>query len=510
MSGLAQHFSRFRANIVGDNATFKGPYGVKQVLYCDWVASGRLYLPIEEKLLKDFGPFVANTHTETSVTGTRMTHAYHIAKDIIKQHVNANATDSLIMTGSGMTGAINKFQRILGLRIPEKWRKFVHIPEHERPVVFVTHMEHHSNHTSWLETIADVEKIEPDEHGLVNLGHLLQLLDKYAKRSTKIAAITACSNVTGVTTPYHSIAEIMHRHNGLCFVDFACSAPYVRIDMHPENPLQALDAIYFSPHKFLGGPGTPGVLVFCNSLYRNSTPDHPGGGTVRWTNPWKEHIYLDSIEDREDGGTPAFLQTIKTALCIKLKDEMGVDNIARREEELLEIAFTELNRIRGLHIMAGHLKQRQGVVSFYLEHTHYNLVVKLLNDRFGIQVRGGCSCAGTYGHYLLNLDQAVSTTIKSEILGGNLEHKPGWVRLSLHPTLTDEELYYFCDSVAQIAAHYEEWKKDYRYLGHKNEFIHHLDMGNEHYIVEAWFENLHTSAPACNNFTVANNCMLAL
>lgn len=290
---LEQYFQQFRDNIIGIDQEFESPYGQQQIIYTDWTASGRLYRPIEEKLMNQFGPFVANTHTETTVSGTAMTKAYHQARHIIKKHVHANSDDILITDGTGMTGVVNKFQRILGLKVPENLKNFITIPAEKKPIVFISHMEHHSNQTSWLETIADVEVIPSSEDGLFSLENLELLLEKYKERPFKIASITSCSNVTGIRTPYHEVAKIMHQNNGLCFVDFACSGPYVKIDMHPEDAESYLDAIFFSPHKFLGGPGTCGVLVFNKKLYQNVVPDNPGGGTVSWTNPWGEHKYID-------------------------------------------------------------------------------------------------------------------------------------------------------------------------------------------------------------------------
>jgi len=319
---LEAYFKKYRDNIIGVDKSFQSPYGEKPIVYADWTASGRLYEPIEKKMRYEFYPLVGNTHTETNITGSSMTMAYHNALHLIKKHVNAGPTDLIISSGSGMTGVVNKFQRILGLKVYEKHRKYIDLPIDERPLVFITHMEHHSNQTTWLETIADVEIINPDSDGLVDLEHFADLLEQYKYRKVKYAAVTACSNVTGIETPYYKMAEMMHEAGGYIFVDFACSAPYVNINMHPGDEKQKLDAIFFSPHKFLGGPGTSGILIFCKSLYHNTIPDNPGGGTVDWTNPWGKHKYLDDIEMREDGGTPSFLQTIKTALCVKLKEEM--------------------------------------------------------------------------------------------------------------------------------------------------------------------------------------------
>jgi selenocysteine lyase/cysteine desulfurase len=459
---MQTYFKPFKSNIVGNDATFPSPYHSAQpIVYADWTASGRCYRPIEELLLDEIAPFVANTHTETNTTGMTMTLAYHQALVHIKRHVNADTNDAIIATGSGMTGVVNKFQRILGFRIHENFKNQVQIPELERPIVFVTHMEHHSNQTSWLETIADVEIIEPTQDGLVDLAYFQQLLEKYKHRKTKIAAITSCSNVTGVFTPYHQIAAMIHQVGGLCFVDFACSAPYIDINMHPENPLEALDAIYFSPHKFLGGPGTSGVLIFNKNLYQNEVPDTPGGGTVEWTNPWKKHRYIDDIEQREDGGTPAFLQTIKVALCIKLKEAMGVANILKREKEQNKLVWSQLENIPNLHILASNIKERLSIFSFYVDDLHFNLGVKLLNDRFGIQVRGGCSCAGTYGHYLLNIQNEQSESITNQIDAGDFTNKPGWIRMSLHPTMSDEEILYITNAIAELAIFHKDWAKDY-------------------------------------------------
>lgn len=487
-TSLEQYFKKFRDNIIGIDQQFTSPFGQQKIIYTDWTASGRLYRPIEEKMMNDFGPFVANTHTETTVSGTAMTMAYHEARHIIKHHVNASENDVLITDGTGMTGVVNKFQRILGLKIPENLKAYTNIPEEKRPVVFVSHMEHHSNQTSWLETIAHVEVIPACEKGLLCLDSFAELLEKHKNRTLKIASITSCSNVTGIRTPYHEVAKMMHRYNGVCFVDFACSAPYVDINMHPEDEEAYLDAIFFSPHKFLGGPGTSGVLIFNKKLYKNMIPDNPGGGTVSWTNPWGEHKYIDNIEDREDGGTPGFLQVIKTALAVRLKEQMGVGNILQREHEIVEYVFSELGKIPNLNILAGQHQNRLGVISFYIDKLHFNLGVKLLNDRFGIQTRGGCSCAGTYGHFLLHVDKELSHILTDKITAGDLIEKPGWIRMSIHPTTTDAEVHYVCESIKALAENFPEWSKDYEYNKCSNEFVHKNAQPAEQEMVGKWFK----------------------
>ncbi|MHB8905372.1 MAG: aminotransferase class V-fold PLP-dependent enzyme [Melioribacteraceae bacterium] len=484
---LEKYFSQYRKKIIGINQEFDSPNGRKKIIYADWIASGRLYEPIENTLNQKFYPYVGNTHSESSVTGTTMTKAYAEAKKIIKRHVNASPEDVIIFAGFGMTVAVNKFQRLLGLRVCEQLQKYTRIPDDEKPVVFLTHMEHHSNQTSWLETICEVVIIEPDEQGLVDLNHFEQLLKQFDNRKLKIGSFTAASNVTGIQPPYHLMAKMMHQHGGLCFVDFAAAAPYVDINMHPNDPLEKLDAIFFSPHKFLGGPGTSGVLIFDSKLYKRQVPDNPGGGTVDWTNPWGQHKYIEDIELREDGGTPGFLQAIKTALAVNLKDEIGVKNILEREHELLKTAFERFDNIPSIHILAQETRNRLGIISFYVEDIHYNLMVKLLNDRFGIQVRGGCSCAGTYGHYLLHVDPTRSKHIAEKINRGDLSEKPGWVRLSLHPTITNEELDFVLNAIEEVITNVKEWSKDYTYSSKTNEFCHKSQPLNGFEDINQWF-----------------------
>lgn len=480
---LEQHFALFRNETIGSKSEIDTPFGTQPLVYCDWIASGRLYRPIEKRMVDELGPWVANTHSEASATGKAMTQAYHHGQKIIKDHVNAGPDDILISAGSGMTAVINKFQRILGLRSAASSSQArdlsCGLPQRQAgkdpnaPVVFITHMEHHSNHISWLETIAEVVVIEPDEHLQVDPQVLDNLLSRYAHRPLKLGSFSAASNVTGFIPPYRELARVMHRHGGYAFVDFAASAPYVDMDMHPsDDPEGYLDALFFSPHKFLGGPGSAGVLIFNKKLYHSSVPDNPGGGTVNWTNRWGERSYVTDIEAREDGGTPPFLQTIRTSLAIEVKNAMGVQAMALREKELLRTAVNGLQAIPGLIILGQGVPhdEQLGVLSFYTEQLHHNLIVALLNDRFGIQVRGGCSCAGTYGHWLLHVDRHDSTRISQEIDRGDLSHKPGWVRLSLHPTMGTDQLDYVIDAIGQTVKNGAVWGKDYRFNNGNGEF----------------------------------------
>ncbi|MGB5818420.1 MAG: aminotransferase class V-fold PLP-dependent enzyme [Saonia sp.] len=488
ISKLETYFQQFSKNIIGYEHEFNAINNPQRLLYADWIASGRLYGPIEDTMRNVIGPMVANTHSFSSETGKASTYAYKHAREIIKQHVNADRNDVLVTAGTGMTGVLSRLQRIMGLRWPDAVKDKLTLTEVERPVVFISHMEHHSNHVPWMETIADVVIVPCNENNLICPDNLEIEIKKYRNRPLKIGSFTACSNVTGIITPYHELAKIMHRHGGYCFVDFAASAPYVDINMHPEQEEERLDAICFSPHKFLGGPGTCGILVFNKKLYNTNCPDVPGGGNVKWTNPLGAYGYYDDIETKEDGGTPGFLQVMRAALAIRLKEKMGVEEIAQREEELLALCFDRLRQVPGLYILGDNDQKRIGCVSFGIKGVHYNLIVRLLNDRFGIQVRGGWSCASTYGHYLLNISKDTSKQIIKDIQDNDLTHKPGWVRLSLHPVTTNEELLFICDAIGQIVEKIEDWGKGYRYNPQSNEFDF-SNCGDEKIIKEVkdWF-----------------------
>ena len=488
-SKFEEHFEPFRNNTIGNSSYFSSIEGPKQLIYADWIASGRLYMTIEHTINTFVGPMMANTHSFSSETGKASTYGYQYAREIIKKHVNANEDDVLVTTGTGMTGALARLQRLLGIRYPGTIKDIMFIPENDRPVVFISHMEHHSNQVPWMETIADVVIVPCGEDLLVDPRQLEELLIQYQDRPVKIGSFTACSNVTGIITPYSELSKVMHQHGGYCFVDFAASAPYVDIDMHPENPEERLDAIFFSPHKFLGGPGSCGVLVFNKSLYKTTCPDVPGGGNVKWTDPWGGYGYYKDIETLEDGGTPGILQTMRAAMAIRLKEKMGVQNMENREKELLELCFGELNSITGLHILGDQTSRRIGCISFIVENVHYNLVVRLLNDKFGIQVRGGWSCSSTYGHHLFKIGKDESNKIIAGIQKQDFSHKPGWVRLSLHPITTNVEALLMCNAIRKVVENVKEWKKDYRYNQKTNEFEHlYADDNKLVNRIKGWFD----------------------
>ena len=468
IDSLQTYFEQFRKHTIGVNHQFESIYGTQNQVYADWVASGRLYQPIEDIICKKIGPLMANTHSFSSESGKASTYAYHEARRIIKRHVNAGGDDILITTGTGMTGALAKLHRIMGLR-----PKGTISTSEERPVVFISHMEHHSNQVSWMALDVDVVVLEPDENLQICLKALEKELKYYKDRKVKIGSFTACSNVTGVIAPLHKLAELMHAQNGFCFVDFAASAPYETMDMHPENLAQKLDAIFFSPHKFLGGPGTCGVLIYDKMLHKNSIPDNPGGGNVKWTNPWGEYGYHTDLETREDGGTPGILQVIRTALCLKLKERMNSIKMKQREHELLELFYDAVTDLKAVEVLGNRNEDRIGCVSFNIRGMHYNLVVRLLNDRFGIQTRGGWSCASSLAHYFFNIEAEKSKVLMKNIENQELTDKPGWVRVSLHPIMTDAEVIFITDAIKAIITNQREWALEYTYNPATNEFDSH-------------------------------------
>lgn len=457
---MLRDFTPYRNHVIGQD-----------LLYADWTASGRLYAPIERFLTDQVGPLVANTHTETSFMGAAMTAAYHEARHILKRHVRARPEDVLLFCGFGMTAAVNKLQRILGLRVPEQLcdrdrcggGDACSLRRAPKPVVYLTHLEHHSNQTSWNECCVEVRVVPRGPDGLPDQAWLDADLTSVEGKRPVLASFSACSNVTGVKTPYPALSKCIHRHGGRCFVDFAASAPYVDIDLDPPDPETRPDAVFFSPHKFLGGPGSSGVLIFDKALYHNRVPDQPGGGTVLWTNPWGEQSYIEDIELREDGGTPGFLQAIRASLAVLLKEDMGTAAIHERETLLVARLMAGLKAHPKVRILEPDLTHRLAIVSFWVPDVHYNLIVRLLSDRFGIQVRGGCSCAGTYGHILMGVDRITSRHITDSINHGDLSLKPGWVRVSLHPVMTEAEVDHIVLAVHAVIDHHKDWATAYRF-----------------------------------------------
>ena len=488
-------FSFLRDQTIGIDSIINTPFGQRLMVYCDFTASGRCLKFIEEYLMH-IQRHYANTHTEDDITGKNMTHLLHQAEKIIKDSVNAGPKGKIICSGAGSTGAIYRFQQIVGTALSPATKSFLWNVHKEfikynpnadffefinsyKPVIFVGPYEHHSNEISWRESLAVVKRVNLTPDGLIDLNHLEELLQKPEFQSRmRIGSFSAASNVTGIKTPVHDIARLLHKYNALACFDYAASAPYVRIDMNPDPGQKggdpSLDAVFISPHKFLGGPGSCGVLVFNDNIYhKDLAPSISAGGTVLYVNPVTQEYFSD-IEEREKAGTPGVLQTLKAGMAFDIKDKLTPEKIEQRELELLNMAFDFWKQNPNIEILGNQdPEKRVAIVSFIIKdpwkkHLHPKFITALLNDLFGIQSRAGCSCAGPYGHILLNIDINTSVRYRSCIVNGNEGIKPGWCRVGFHYTMDNEEAMYVIKAVDFIA------RKGYMFLPLYN---FHLDSG---------------------------------
>lgn len=447
---------RIRHSIIGDRKSIRTPFGDRPLVYADYVASGRSLSFIEDFVRQQVLPYYGNTHTEASYTGAQITALREEARSEIKRSLNCRSDDQLIFCGAGATAAINKLIDMLNLRLsPELAERYLcdaSIRESERPIVFIGPYEHHSNELPWRESLAEVVTIPLTEYGQIDLSELEQKLQQYAVRSLLIGSFSAASNVTGIKSNVAAITALLKQYGALVFWDYAAAAPYMGIDMNGENPL---DAVFISPHKFIGGPGTPGILVVKKALLKNSVPAIVGGGTVTYVTP-EDHLYTNNPESREEGGTPAIVESIRAGLVFKLQREVGIDEIERLEGNLINRAISRFSDCSNLEILGNSDVPRLAIMSLRFKHgdkdLHYGFVVSLLNDLFGIQVRGGCSCAGPYGHSLLGMAMPYSRAIEAEIQRGNSVLRPGWVRLNFNYFIDEDEFEYLVRAVELVAS----------------------------------------------------------
>lgn len=457
---------KIRESVIGRDTAVDTPFGLRRVTYADYTASGRSLSFIEDYIRDRVLPLYANTHTETSGTGLQTTRFREDAREIIRKSVGATKTDhAVIFAGSGSTGAVDRLVNILGIRLPSTLDSAhelgSHIPANERPAVFVGPYEHHSNELPWRESIADVIEIEEDSDGQISLRDLEERLDEFADRPLKIGSFSAASNVTGIISDTRAVSELLHHHGALTFWDFAAAAPYVDIDMGSaeEGNLNYKDAIFISPHKLIGGPGTPGVLVVRRDLLTNSVPAVPGGGTVQYVSP-DHHRYIPDQEHREEGGTPAIIESIRAGLVFKLKGDVGIERIRQTEHGFIRRAIESWRSNPNIRILGNPEAERLSIVSFVVRAPggvlHHNFVVAVLNDLFGIQARGGCSCAGPYGHRLLGIDLETSGQFEAVIAKGCEVIKPGWVRVNFNYFIPEEEFEYILEAVHLVAN--EGWR----------------------------------------------------
>ncbi|WP_293266920.1 aminotransferase class V-fold PLP-dependent enzyme [Neptunomonas sp.] len=452
---------KIRASVIGENNIINTSFGQQPLVYADYTASGRSLGFIEDYIRQQVLPFYANTHTETSYTGAQTSTFREEARQEIRSAINAREEDQVIFCGSGATAAINKLIDMMNIRLPydldNRYKLQQHIPEDERPVVFIGPYEHHSNELPWRESIAELVVIPLTHDGLLDLVALEAQLKRYSNRPMKIGSFSAASNVTGLKTDIEAVAQLLHRYDALSFWDYAAAAPYVGIDMRDsKNTLSnsSKDAVFISPHKFIGGPGTPGILVVNQRVINNLVPAVPGGGTVLYVTP-EDHRYITNIERREEGGTPAIIESIRAGLVFKLQQAVGTQEIERREALFVKHALTRWSTYDNIEILGNLNAPRLSIISLRIKHNdkdlHYGFVVALLNDLFGIQARGGCSCAGPYGHSLLGMDMAYSKALEEQLLEGQMILRPGWVRLNFNYFISEESFNYIVRAIELIA-----------------------------------------------------------
>jgi len=467
-----------RQQIVGVDSTFETPFGERLMVYCDYTASGRC-LRFVESYLQSLQRVYANTHTEDDITGRSMSQLLHEAEEAIKKSVNAGPNGRIIACGTGATGAIDKLQQIIGVTLAPATRMNLEealnrVPADiggdslaallcdVQPVVFIGPYEHHSNEISWRQSLATTIEVRLDATGNIDLAHLEELLkDPRYEHRQRIGSFSAASNVTGIRSDVHKIASLLHKYDAIACFDFAACAPYVEIDMNPapqgEDDDPSIDAVFVSPHKFLGGPGSSGVLVFNERIYnRELPPSMSAGGTVDYVG-LKDQDFISRIEEREKAGTPGVLQTLKAGLVFQIKDNVGVDVINAREHELTRRAMKSWAGDENIEVLGNpDPSSRVGITSFNIKdgtgkYLHHKFITVLLNDLFGIQSRAGCSCAGPYGHRLLDIDEETSERYRFAVQQGHCGLKPGWCRVGLHWVMDDAEANYIIDAVHFLA-----------------------------------------------------------
>lgn len=474
-------FETIKKELIGEYTSFNTPYGRRIMTYGDYTASGRSLHFIEE-YMNYIQKLYANSHTEDSVTGLTMTELLHKAEKNIKNMFNAK-DHYIIPTNSGATGAIVKLSEILGIYMEPALR--VKIDEYisqsneisnmdelfknNRPVIFVGPYEHHSNELIWKESIAEVVVIDLDEKGKIDVEELKKKIvnPEYANR-VKLGSFSASSNITGIKSDIYEIAKIMHENGGYVAFDFAASGPYVKIDMYKDEN-SYFDAIYLSPHKFIGGPSSSGLLLISKKLYNHELPPTvAGGGTVDYVSSFG-YEFTEDVEAREKAGTPGILQVIRAALAIEIKESLGIEKIEKIEHAYMDRVFNRLNKNEKVNILGSHDPMaRVSIMSFNIRHgdgyLNPRFVARIFNDLFGIQSRAGCSCAGPYGHRLLNIDKELSEKYRIVIKKGTSSLKPGWVRVNFHFTMTQAEVDFIMDAIEFIAEYgylfLDEYKVD--------------------------------------------------
>ncbi|XP_052189175.1 uncharacterized protein LOC127799298 [Diospyros lotus] len=496
--------SWLQTQIIGRDAEFESPFGRRRLTYADHTASGRSLLYIENYITSNVLPFYGNSHTSDSYVGHRTTRTVREASEYVKKCMGGGEDDALIFCGSGSTAAIKRLQEMMGIAIPSllRERALECLSSKERWVVFLGPYEHHSNLLSWRNSLAEVVEIGLDHNGLIDMEALrLQLASYQHTKRPMLGSFSACSNVTGIETDTRALSHLLHQFGAFACFDFAASGPYVKIEMR-SGETDGYDAVFLSPHKFAGGPGSPGVLLMSKALYqlRSSPPSTCGGGTVNFVNGFneKDTLYVDDIEEREDAGTPPIVQKVRAAMAFWVKEYIGHQVIEKQEQMYIEKALQRLLPNNNIWILGSTSAKRQAILSFLIHSTAYSplfpeassgdgangvrelymwsetgnwrdkplhgpFVAKLLNDLFGVQARGGCACAGPYGHSLLNVDETKSLAFRSAIQMGYNGVKPGWTRVSFPYYMKKEEFEFILAAIEFIAIYGQRFLPLYRF-----------------------------------------------
>jgi selenocysteine lyase/cysteine desulfurase len=455
---FAEAAAFIRQHEVGRRAWLDTPFGRRLLCYADLTATGR-YLHFVEAWIRRLRPYYANTHTAVSTTGRILTQLREEARAVVHRAVRAGPDDVVLFCGSGATAAVNKLVGLLGLRLPEplerRYALSSRIPAAERPVILIGPYEHHSNELPWVETIADVVEIGLTPEGTTDLEDLRRRLRELTGRPLVIGSFSAASNVTGVLSDVRGIARVLHEHGALAFFDYAAAAPYTPIDMHPADPAERIDALFLSPHKFVGGPQASGILVAHRELFAARTPERPGGGTVDYVAGARPEAidYVRRLDEREEGGTPAILSDIRAGVCFLVKEMLDAEEILAHEIAMTKAALARLARHPKIQLLGPQGVDRLAIISFNIADLHHDFVAALLDHLFGIQNRAGCSCAGPYGHRLLGIDHATSERYRSMIQRGYGGVKPGWVRMTLPYYASPEDVDFLLSAVEFVADH---------------------------------------------------------
>jgi selenocysteine lyase/cysteine desulfurase len=452
--------ARIRAGMIGDGDLLPGPYGPRRLTYADHAASGRALDFVEDCIRRQVLPSYGNTHSESSATGRHTTMLREQARSVIHRAVGGTQDDLVVFCGSGSTAAVDKLTRLLG--VPSR-HSVSPGREGERPVVLVGPYEHHSHELPWRESVADVIAVGEDRDGGVDPADLQARLVQFRDRPLRIGSFSAASNVTGILADTAGITALLHRHGALAFWDYTAAAPYVPIRMREDGC--AKDAVVFSPHKLPGGPQTPGVLVVRRELVRSGVPSVPGGGTIAFVDTDGAALYLDDPVAREEAGTPAIVESVRAGLVVALKEAVGTDWILALERRWWQRAYDRWSRNPHLEILGHCDAPRLPIVSVRVHHRgrvlHHEFVVAVLNDLFGIQARGGCSCAGPYGHRLLCITPQRSAALRTQAARGYLGIKPGWARITFTPFMTETVVDFLIEAVDLVATYGHRLLGDY-------------------------------------------------